>query len=100
MTEDQVVADLLASLSAEERERLAAHDREDSLLLLHHGFGTMIRNRYGLWRPDRWGNHADGDRALDSDEPWPEREMAEHPDDVSFRILRRVWELCRKEAGL
>jgi hypothetical protein len=50
---------------------------EGHLFEYHHGFGTWIRNEYGLWKDELW-------EKID-----PSREM--HPDDLSMIIIQEVW---------
>ena len=79
MTCDGAVTRLTTQLPESEKENLAAMKRSD-LILLHHGFGTGIRNEFGLWG----GNLAliqscSGKRNA-------------HPDDVSMIIIERLWD--------
>tara|TARA_R110002033_G_scaffold81286_1_gene132089 strand:- start:99 stop:392 length:294 start_codon:yes stop_codon:yes gene_type:complete len=79
VTCDSAVAKLAAQLPQSDKEELAAMKRGD-LILLHHGFGTGIRNEFGLWG----GNFAlikscSGRRNA-------------HPDDVSMIIIERLWD--------
>lgn len=76
---DSAVARLTTQLPESEEESLAAMKRSD-LILLHYGFGTVIRNEFGLWG----GNLAlikscSGKRNV-------------HPDDVSMIIIERLWD--------
>jgi len=81
MTEDEIVADLLATAFAEPGDKqVFANMAEGEVIRLHHGFGTGIRNTYGLWHEHRWGEAS-----------------TEHPDDVSMRIIRRLWARVREE---
>jgi hypothetical protein len=71
-----VVADLSKNLDAANKKKLAVM-KEDELILLHHGFGTGIRNHYGLWK---------GNDALRRDA------CGEcHPDDASMVIIKALW---------
>jgi hypothetical protein len=66
---------LIESMSKDELHKLAQTQKED-LITLHHGWGTAIRNQFGLWR----GN----DELL--------RDCGEtHPDDASMVIIKEVW---------
>ena len=53
------------------------------LVQFHHGFGTAIRNEYGLWRypfePEIDARGADC--------------AYYHPDSVSMRIMERLWDI-------
>ncbi|WP_299848476.1 DUF6794 domain-containing protein [uncultured Roseovarius sp.] len=70
---------LLKDLPIEEKEKLAKF-KEGELFLLHHGFGTNIRNDFGLWN---------GNLALIKD---CSGKQNTHPDDVSMSIIQRLWE--------
>lgn len=69
--------DVTQWLSPETREKLRATPRED-LILFHHGLGTGIRNRQGLWR----GNAPLIKSCLGA---------PGHPDDASMVILEKAW---------
>jgi hypothetical protein len=58
--------------------------RKDSLIELHHGWGTGIRNGFGLWR---------GNTGLQASC------AKEHPDDCSMVIIEAVWEALRRDGG-
>ena len=51
MNKEQIVADLPLRLSAEDIKRIA-NTKQDDLITFHHGYGTWIRNSYGLWADD------------------------------------------------
>jgi hypothetical protein len=82
-TVDAVVDDILARMGSESKARVRATPR-DELIQFHHGWGTGIRNHYGLWR----GNTA----LLES---CGSKQM--HPDSCSMVIIERLWE--RLQAG-
>lgn len=67
---------------ATERKRIAAVSKED-LIAYHHGYGTFIRNSYGLWHPSNpfvvKDDLGDG-----------------HPDGLSMIAIRHLHELCTK----
>jgi hypothetical protein len=82
VTVEEAVHDLLPRISPLDKLQIWFMKKED-LISLHHGFGTWIRNRYGLWR----GNEklilsACGFRC--------------HPDDASMEIIEAVWEAEHK----
>src|SRR5262245_10190718 len=56
-TLEGIVRDIIASLSAEDR-MLVRLTRKEELIKFHHGWGTHIRNRYGLWRSNSELVHA------------------------------------------
>ena len=76
-TLDAVVKDILANMNDDDKNRLR-NTRKDSLIDYHMGFGTYIRNHYGLWR----GNT----KLLVSACGKPC-----HPDDASMIIIEAVW---------
>lgn len=73
----ETVADILKSLSDEDKATLRK-TRKDDLIMFHHGWGTGIRNHYGLWR----GN----DKLIES-----ACGKGCHPDDASMVIIEAVW---------
>lgn len=77
-TVDAVVKDILERLPEEDKNRIRDSSKAD-LIQFHHGWGTGIRNYYGLWR----GN----DRLIASACGKPC-----HPDDASMIIIEAVWE--------
>ena len=82
VTVEDTVRDLLPRLSRFEKLKLMSTKKED-LISLHHGFGTLIRNRYGLWRGnDKLILSACGFRC--------------HPDDASMKIIEAVWDAEHK----
>jgi hypothetical protein len=82
-TVEATVADLISTLSKEEKAEIRKLKKE-SLIELHFGFGTYIRNNYGLWR----GNEALIKSACGK--PC-------HPDDASGFIIERLWETLQKQ---
>ncbi|WP_213546725.1 DUF6794 domain-containing protein [Vannielia litorea] len=79
----EAVARLSRELPPDERRRLAAMP-EDKLILLHHGFGTHIRNSLGLWQGNR-------DLAFDCT-----KQRAAHPDEASMAIIRALWQSLQR----
>lgn len=82
VTVQDTVDDLLPRIPRFQKLRMRFMKKED-LISLHLGFGTWIRNRYGLWR----GNEklilsACGFRC--------------HPDDASMAIIEALWEAEHK----
>ena len=63
---------LLSNLEADVLAQVRGYSY-DKLILMHHGLGQFIRNRFGLWgqNPDLVGNR--------------------HPDDVSQEIIEVLW---------
>jgi hypothetical protein len=80
-TVDEAVTRLLAELSDADKARLRA-EKKDDLIKFHHGWGTSIRNCFGLWA---------GNKELMADC------HAFHPDDASMVIIEAVWQRLQKQ---
>ena len=76
LTVDDAVRRILAPMSAEDKEHIRS-TKKDDLILYHHGWGTGIRNQFGLW---------EGNDSLMADC------HADHPDGASMVIIRAVWQ--------
>jgi hypothetical protein len=77
------VKDIISSMSEEDKETIRRISKDD-LIQFHHGWGTGIRNYYGLWRGnDKLREDACGEGC--------------HPDDASMVIIEKVWESLRNE---
>ena len=74
-TIEQAVAVLLKQLPESEKDNIASMSR-DSLINLHFGLGTQIRNDFGLWG---------GNTAL------LESTGNSHPDDAAMAIIEALW---------
>lgn len=78
----ETVKDIVRRLPEADKEAVRATKKED-LIKFHHGWGTDIRNRYGLWRGnDKLILSACGKSC--------------HPDDASVVIIEAVWSALRK----
>lgn len=77
MSEDEIVESLFVVIT--DLKATFAEMEEADLIRLHHTFGQAIRNSYGLW------------------ERTP-HEGSDHPDEVSMRIMTKIWKRCRGEA--
>ncbi|MBN9524007.1 hypothetical protein J0H58_36770 [bacterium] len=81
-TPEGVIADIVAKLDAESRAKLRDLKKDD-LILYHHGWGTGIRNQYGLWSNSallrRCAARAGYGEFI-------------HPDSASMLIMEGVWE--------
>lgn len=84
-TVDEMITDLIATVSREDK-MLIAEMKEDDLIQLHHTLGQHIRNTYNLWHDQcpltNPEHHAESGV--------PESESM-HPDDVSFRVIVQFW---------
>ena len=78
---DQAVARLIDGMDDADKKMLRDTKKGD-LVLFHHGWGTGIRNEFGLWR---------GNTNLLADC------HAEHPDDASTVIIDAVWRRLQKQ---
>ncbi|MDC1286789.1 hypothetical protein N8198_02770 [Gammaproteobacteria bacterium] len=76
-TINEAVLDIISDLSEEEKKWIKSLKKEQ-LIKLHHGFGTGIRNDYGLWK----GNKTLIESACGK--PC-------HPDTASMVIIKGVW---------
>jgi hypothetical protein len=80
-TVDEAVIRILSTMPEKDR-KIIRETSKDELIQFHHGWGTGIRNSFGLWR---------GNRALMDDC------KAKHPDDASMIIIEAVWARLQKE---
>jgi hypothetical protein len=80
---DAAVDILIARLSEEDRLRVK-NTKKDDLIEYHHGWGTSIRNDFGLW--------AENEKLLHS----ACRGEICHPDDASMVIIETVWTRLQK----
>ncbi len=79
LTEDEIALDLLNRLSIDDLTYMCNMERE-AVIMMHHGFGTSIRNEYGLWYEENPYTVLD-DAMADN-----------FPDQVSHRILEKMWD--------
>jgi hypothetical protein len=96
---DQIVEDLYGKLSEKELDE-ALKMTEGQMRGLHHGFGTWIRNTYGLWNPEHplttnWANNEAGRDIRDGTDY-----SKDHPDAVSNDILAALWHRCQPATGM
>jgi hypothetical protein len=106
MTEEEIVADLLANLPDEERDSLTKQERRE-LIGHHFGAGMHIRNHYGLWAKPMASRSlvapsvAEVALDLESDEPLKYQDdylrREEDPDEISMRIIVALWQKVRGE---
>ena len=75
---------MIISRLPEKDQALVKRTNKKDLIQYHHGWGTGIRNYYGLWR----GNQKLILSACDG-KPC-------HPDDASMKIIEAVWERLQK----
>ena len=76
-TVDAAVENILSGMDEENQDRVRK-TREEDLYRYHHGWGTGIRNAFGLWK---------GNKALLIDACGAEC----HPDNASSAIIHAVW---------
>lgn len=77
------VRDILSGMSDKDKQIVRSTQKVD-LIKFHHGWGTGIRNHYGLWR----GNTELIKSACGK--PC-------HPDDASMKIIEAVWVELQKK---
>jgi hypothetical protein len=82
ITVQDTVKDILSRMSEKDKE-LVRKSKGGDLIMFHHGWGTGIRNYYGLWR----GNQ----KLIKSACGGPCE-----PDDASMIIIRAVWQKLQK----
>jgi predicted unusual protein kinase regulating ubiquinone biosynthesis (AarF/ABC1/UbiB family) len=101
LTEQEIVDALVADLDEQEKFALKRQFlNEQQLGILHHGFGTHIRNEYKLWEAanpltTQWfkdcafaeGGRGEHQYMIDGVDYHPN-----HPDQVSFEIIKKVWQ--------
>ena len=81
-TVEGVVHDIITRLPAEDRALIKSTRKQD-LIKFHLGWGTHIRNRYGLWQSNsKLVEEACGGPC--------------HPDDASMLIIQAVWQALQK----
>ena len=78
LTVEQAVDQIISDMSEEDEKRVKDTPFSD-LIQYHHGWGTGIRNSFGLWR----GNTELLKSACGSEDC--------HPDDASMEIIFGVW---------
>ena len=80
-TLDQSVTRLIDEMD-EADKKMVRDTRKKDLMFFHHGWGTGIRNEFGLWR---------GNTNLLADC------HAKHPDDASMVIIQEVWQRLQEQ---
>jgi hypothetical protein len=81
LTVDAAATKILAGMSGADKAAVRAK-KKDELIEYHHGWGTGIRNEFGLWH---------GNDSLMADC------HAEHPDGASMVIIEAVWQRLQTE---
>ena len=80
-TIDEAVEFILSEMSKEDKKTMGETPKDD-LIKYHHGFGTAIRNKLGLWS---------GNVEL------MKATKANHPDDASMVIIEALWEKLQED---
>lgn len=80
-TVDEAVTRILSTMPEKDR-KIIRNTAEDDLIQFHHGWGTGIRNSFGLWR---------GNKVLMEDC------KSDHPDDASMVIIFALWKRLQNE---
>lgn len=78
-TIEGVINSVLKQMTGADKLRFR-NTKESDLILYHHGFGTQIRNTFGLWS---------GNPKLVKDAGFSEKD---HPDEISMGIIKAIWE--------
>lgn len=84
-TEESIARDVYKSLSFREMDIIGAVTHPVDMSQFHHTLGADIRNRYHLW----WRDHTPVIYQGVDMSPY-------HPDQISNRILKRVWEMVHE----
>ncbi len=98
-TIDEAVDKILEELRPDEIETIKKVEEAKDMVYFHHGFGTTIRNSFGLWA----GNKElllecrKIQKEQDKDEfPVKDSGFIIHPDNASTIIMQALWENCEK----
>lgn len=90
LTTDEIIDDLEQRLLLDDKKELAKTP-QDQLPMMHHGFGTWIRNSYDLWHgnpiTEQWRNNPAGRTMINNVDHSPD-----HPDAVSMKIIEGLWQ--------
>lgn len=70
---------------------------KERLWSLHHSWGMAIRNKFGLWKADHpltknWHTRPEAHLIRDGVDY-----SEDHPDAISMKIMKRVWEKVNAE---
>lgn len=80
-TLDEAVTLLLDDLNDADK-KVVRDTKKDDLIRFHHGWGTHIRNEFGLWRDNT-------NLLVDC--------HSDHPDGASMVIIEAVWQRLQKQ---
>lgn len=86
-SEDQIVDHLFEGMNEEDAGKLVQMGQDGDLGMLHHGFGTWIRNTYNLWRADNPHTMKDYVPEIRNGADCSPR----HPDQTSMRIIEKLY---------
>jgi hypothetical protein len=93
LTFDEIVSDLEVRISLADKRALA-QESESNLSMMHHSFGTWIRNSYGLWAGnplcDDWVNDP-STHVIQNVNGTDIDCSPHHPDQVSMDIIKELW---------
>jgi Domain of unknown function (DUF6794) len=93
-TIDGIVDDIITKLSPEDKAYIANGTLRDAQMM-HHGFGTWIRNTYGLWHDnpltERWRTDKSSHDIRDGVDY-----SEDHPDQMSGHIIEALWRRLNK----
>lgn len=82
-TLDEAVDRLLVELPKKDKKAFK-ETKENNLIMLHHGFGTDIRNVFGLWEGNEELLKSCGGEWI-------------HPDSASMVIIETAWKRLQQE---
>lgn len=87
-TVDEAVERITSTMEPADRKKLLAMKRED-VIMYHHGWGTGIRNSFGLWQTESPLRDDCAKRKGMTDNKI-------HPDDCSMIIMEAVWDRAHR----
>ena len=94
----QAVQDLISKLDEASKTELKGLTDSRQLVAYHHGFGTGIRNNYGLWKGNkRLLNDCKRIATKKQMVLTPVEDDLIHPDDASHIIMVALWEKLREK---
>lgn len=90
-TVDEAVARILAGMPEADQQMIRATPKDD-LIMFHHGWGTGIRNAFGLW-----GGNTALMKSCAEAQGYGADPAFMHPDDASGVIIEAVWRRLQDE---
>ena len=95
-TVEEAVDQLISSMSEEDKEALRNTPEQD-LILFHHGFGTYLRNEFGLRSDSNELLKSCGSRISPESAYDEYLAMIVDPDSASTEIIEATWKKLQQE---